>query len=98
MERKGFTAPPVIKHDNMEYKYVKDIDSIGTIMVTLYEEPTTAHRIAVKFDSTGRSQSFNNEEINLKKIRQKNPDVLHVVQFLGSYVLPIAHNKFEYIE
>jgi len=77
---------------------VKSIDSIGTITVTLFEEQTTGHRIAVKFDTTGRSQSFNNEEINLKKIRQRNPDVVHVVQYLGSYVLPIAHNKFEYIE
>lgn len=81
----------------MDYHYVSNIDSIGSVIVSLYEEQISGHKIAVKFDKSARSQNINNEEINLKKIKAKNANLLHVVNLLGSHVLPIAHTKFEYI-
>ena len=58
--------------------------------------------MAVKFDTVSAALKRPNvllgEELAVKNLWRKNPDLKHVTRFFGSDEIPESHLKFEYLK
>ena len=71
METFSDKTPKEIKHDLRIYFYEKTIDSTGNMLVAVYFDASTNHRMAVKFDMTERSNLTFNEEVTMGGLYRK---------------------------